>query len=362
MTTLFDPIRVGNLTLPNRIIMAPLTRSRAAGDTVPTDLMATYYAQRASAGLIISEATQVTPQGQGYPNTPGIFNDAQTTAWRKITDAVHAQGGRIFLQLWHVGRISHPDFQPGGAAPVAPSAIQPQGQLYTSKGMVSYAMPRALETDEIPGVVAQYAQGAAQAKIAGFDGVEIHAANGYLIDQFLRDGSNRRTDQYGGSIENRARFLFEVTQAVIDVWGANRVGARLSPLGTFNDMKDSDPAATFGYTAQGLGKMGIAYLHTVETATLGAPADGDAPTVTPILRHAFQGPLMVNGGYTRDTGSAVIASGAADMVSYGELFIANPDLPERFRLNAPLNPPDKPTFYGGDAHGYTDYPSLERAA
>ncbi len=362
MPTLFDPIAVGDLTLPNRIIMAPLTRSRATSDTVPTDLMTTYYAQRASAGLIISEATQVTPEGQGYPNTPGIYNDRQTAAWRKITDAVHARGGRIFLQLWHVGRISHPDFQPDSAAPVAPSAIQPQGQLYTSKGMVPYVTPRALETNEIPGIVAQYAHGARQAKIAGFDGVEVHAANGYLIDQFLRDGSNRRTDQYGGPIENRARFLFEVTQAVVDVWGANRVGVRVSPQGAFNDMKDSDPASAFGYAAQGLSKMGLAYLHTFETAGEDTPITADNPSVTPILRHAFHGPLMVNGGYTQEKGSAVLTSGAADMVSYGELFIANPDLPERFRQNAPLNPPDKPTFYGGDAHGYTDYPALAQAA
>ena len=362
MTTLFDPIALGELELPNRIIMAPLTRSRATPETVPTDLMATYYAQRASAGLIISEATQVTPAGQGYPNTPGIYTDAQTAAWRKITDAVHAKDGRIFLQLWHVGRISHPDFQPDHAAPVAPSAIRPEGQLYTSHGMVPYVMPRALEIGEIPGVVAQYAHGAAQAKVAGFDGVEIHAANGYLIDQFLRDGSNRRTDEYGGSIENRARFLFEVTRAVVDVWGAGRVGARFSPLGAFNDMRDSNPLATFGYAARGLSDMGLAYLHTFEATPGDDPASASRAAATRVLRESFRGPLIVNGGYTQASGNAVLASGAADMVAYGELFIANPDLPERFRHNAPLNPPDRPTFYGGDAHGYTDYPALGQAA
>jgi N-ethylmaleimide reductase len=353
---LSTPVAIGALTLPNRIVMAPMTRNRAGPGNVPTALTAEYYSQRASAGLIITEATQVSPQGVGYPGTPGIHSDAQVAGWRRATDAVHQAGGRIFLQLWHVGRISHPSLQPDGALPVAPSARAPKGEAFTASGPQPFVTPRELRTAEIPEIVGQFEAGARLAKAAGFDGVEIHGANGYLIDQFLRDGTNRRSDRYGGSLAGRARFLIEVTEAVAGVWGPGRVGVRLSPQSAFNDMSDSDPRATFGHAARALAPFGLAYLHIVEP--VGALPEGTAP-LAPDLKQAFGGPLMINGGYTRALAEAALARGAADLVSFGASFLANPDLPLRLVQDAPLNPPDPATFYGGDARGYTDYPALD---
>jgi N-ethylmaleimide reductase len=355
---LFAPFKLGNLELPNRVVMAPLTRQRAGEGNVPHELNATYYAQRASAGLIIAEASQVCPQGQGYPHTPGIHSPEQVAGWKLVTDAVHQHGGRIFLQLWHVGRISHPDFQPGGALPMAPSAIKPSGEALTFEGMKPYVTPRALETEEIAAIVQQYRQGAENALAAGFDGVEIHAANGYLIDQFLRDRTNQRTDNYGGSLENRTRFLLEITEAVTSVWGGNRVGVRFSPSGTFNDMGDSDPAAIFGYATQALNSFNLAYLHIFEAVEADIRHGGKV-LPTSYLRSLYNGTLMVNGGYDRYRGDEVIATGKADLVAFGTLFISNPDLPQRLALNAPLNQADPQTFYGGGAKGYIDYPALQ---
>jgi len=356
---LFSSFQLGPYTLPNRIVMAPLTRNRAGDGNVPTALNATYYVQRASAGLLIAEATQVTPSGQGYPATPGIHSPEQVEGWKLVTEAVHNHGGRIFLQLWHVGRISHPSLQPNGVLPVAPSAIAPaEGTASTYEGPQPYVTPRALEIDELPGIVEQYRQGAANALAAGFDGVEIHGANGYLLDQFLRDGTNKRTDAYGGSIENRARLLLEVTAAVVDVWGADRVGVRLSPSSTFNSMSDSDPTATFSYAIEALNQFGLAYLHLLEPSEADA-RHGGTLIPTSYFRPLFKGTLMTNWDYDRDKANAAIASGDADLVSFGKLFIANPDLPERFRINASLNEPDPSTFYGGGEQGYIDYPALE---
>jgi len=350
MSKLFDPIRVGDLELPNRIIMAPLTRSRAiGGGRVPNALMAQYYVQRASAGLILSEATAVTPQGVGYADTPGIWSDEQVAGWKMVTDAVHAAGGRIFLQLWHVGRISDPVFL-DGALPVAPSAIAAQGHVSLVRPKRAYVTPRALETEEIPGIVAAYRKGAENAKLAGFDGVEIHGANGYLLDQFLQDKTNKRTDAYGGSVENRARLLLEVTDACIEVWGASRVGMHLAPRGDAHDMGDTNPAETFGYVATELGKRGIAFICAREA--LGPNRLG------PQLKKAFGGVYIANEKMTRDSAEQVIASGEADAVAFGQLFIANPDLPERLKINAPLNQPQPETFYHPGAEGYTDYPAL----
>lgn len=352
---LFSSYQLGSLQLSNRIVMAPMTRNRAAQGNVPTDLMATYYQQRASAGLIVSEATQISPQGVGYPATPGIHSDEQVAGWKKVTDAVHKGGGRIYLQLWHVGRISHPSLQPNGALPVAPSAIKPAGDAFTYTGLQPFVTPRALELSEIPGIVRDYTEGAKRAKAAGFDGVEVHAANGYLIDQFLRDGSNKRTDEYGGSIENRTRFLREVTEAVVGVWGADKVGVRVSPVNPFNDMSDADPHAVFGHAAKILNDLKVNYIHVVEPAT-GTP--GPKGRVSPVIRTNYRGTLMANGGYDLKAGNAAIASGAADLVSYGVLFLANPDLPTRFQRGTELNQPQQATFYGGDSKGYTDYPTL----
>ncbi len=354
---LLSPYKLGQLELPNRIVMAPLTRQRAGEGNVPYQLNAEYYVQRATAGLIIAEATQISPQGQGYPNTPGIYSAEQVAGWQLVTDAVHQHKGRIYLQLWHVGRISHPDFQPDGALPVAPSAIAPQGQVMTYEGMKPFVTPRALETWEIPEIVEQYRKAAENALEAGFDGVEIHAANGYLIDQFLRDGTNKRTDKYGGSIENRTRFLLEVTEAVTNVCGANKVGVRLSPSGTFNDMRDSSPLETFGYAAEVLNKFGLAYLHIFEAIEADI-RHGTTVVPTSHLKERFENTLIVNGGYDQTRGDAVLSTGAADLVAFGTLYIANPDLPERFALNAPLNQPDPTTFYGGGEKGYTDYPAI----
>ena len=358
---LFTPLRLGAIELPNRVVMAPMTRSRAGEGNVPTPLMAEYYGQRASAGLIITEATQVSASGQGYPSTPGIHTDAQTLAWRRIAEEVHAKGGLIAAQLWHVGRISHTEFQPNGALPVAPSAIAAAGQSYTSKGLLPFPTPRALETDEIPGLVKAFADAAKRAVFdAGLDGVEIHGANGYLIDQFLRDRTNKRTDRYGGGVENRARFLLEIVDAVATAVGPGRVGVRLSPTGTFNDMADSDPRALYTHVVEALNPFGLAFLHVIEgqPGHHMAPPEG-APHLAAELRRIFKGPFIINGGYSKEQAEAAIAAGAADAVSFGEPFIANPDLPERFRRNAALNTPDKASYYGGDARGYTDYPALE---
>ena len=350
MSKLFDPIRVGDLELPNRIIMAPLTRSRAVGGgRVPNALMAQYYVQRASAGLILSEATAVTPQGVGYADTPGIWSDEQVAGWKLVTDAVHAAGGRIFLQLWHVGRISDPIFL-DGEAPVAPSAIPAAGHVSLLRPMREYPTPRALDTEEIPGVVAAFRKGAENAKLAGFDGVEIHGANGYLLDQFLQDKTNKRTDIYGGSLENRARLMLEVTDACIEVWGVSRVGMHLAPRGDAHDMGDSNAAQTFGYVATELGKRGIAFICAREA--LGANRLG------PQLKKAFGGVYIANEKMTRDSAEKVVASGEADAVAFGQLFIANPDLPKRLELNAPLNAPQPETFYHSGAEGYVDYPAL----
>ena len=350
MSKLFDSIRIGDLELPNRVIMAPLTRSRAVGgDRVPNVLMAQYYVQRASAGLILSEATAVTPQGVGYADTPGIWSDEQVGGWKMVTDAVHAAGGRIFLQLWHVGRISDPAFL-DGELPVAPSAIAAAGHVSLIRPKRAYVTPRALDTEEIPGIVAAFRKGAENAKRAGFDGVEIHGANGYLLDQFLQDKTNKRTDAYGGSVENRARLMLEITDACIAVWGASRVGMHLAPRGDAHDMGDSDPAETFGYVATELGKRGIAFICAREA--LGPNRLG------PQLKKAFGGVYIANEKMTRDSAEQVVASGEADAVAFGQLFIANPDLPKRLKLNAPLNTPQPETFYHPGAEGYVDYPAL----
>lgn len=355
--TLFSPIQLGPYTLPNRTAMAPMTRNRAGEGNVPGALVAEYYAQRASAGLIITEGSQISPQGVGYPATPGIHSAAQVAGWKKVTDAVHARGGHIFLQLWHVGRISHPSLQPDGALPLAPSALQPAGQVYTCQGMQDYVTPHALTLEEIPAIIGQYRSAANNALGAGFDGVEIHGANGYLLDQFLRDGSNQRTDAYGGTLKNRARLLLEATEAVCSVWGANRVGIRLSPLQPFNSMHDSNPEATFSHAVNELNRFGLAYLHITE---MGKDAPGAAGPAFDLLklRRIWNGVYMTNGGYDLARSNAALAGGEADMVSFGVPFLANPDLPMRLSTGAPLNTPDQATFYGGDEKGYTDYPFL----
>lgn len=358
---LLEPIQLGPYQLPNRVVMAPLTRNRALPGNVPGPMNATYYAQRASAGLIVSEASQISPQAQGYPSTPGIHSAEQVEGWKLVTQAVHERGGHIFLQLWHVGRVSHPSLQPNGELPVAPSAIAPEGDASTFKGPKPFVTPRALETDEIPGIIEQYRQAAQNALDAGFDGVEIHGANGYLLDQFLHDGSNHRTDQYGGSIENRARLLMEVTEAVVGVWGSDRVGLRLAPSGTFGSMADSDPKALFTYVVEQLNRFKLAYLHIVEprldnSITLEGDADGLS---TRYFRKIYTGVLISAGGHDRESGNAVVAAGDADMVAYGRWFISNPDLVTRFAHQAALNPYDRDTFYGGDERGYTDYPTME---
>jgi N-ethylmaleimide reductase len=354
---LFQPYRLGNLELRNRIAMAPLTRNRASAGNVPTLLMAEYYAQRASAGLLIAEATQVIAEGQGYIDTPGIHGDAQVEGWRRVTDAVHAKGGRIFLQLWHVGRISHVSLQPGGKAPVAPSAIRAQTKTYIAGGFADVSEPRALELEEIPGVVEAFRQAAANAVRAGFDGVEVHGANGYLLDQFLRDGSNHRTDDYGGSIENRARLLLEVMAAVIGEIGPDRVGVRLSPVTPANDASDSNPQPLFNHVVDRLNDLRPVYIHVIEGAT-GGPRDIDPTFDFGELRRRFRGTYIANNGYDRTAAETALAAGKADLIAFGRPFIANPDLVERLRRDAPLNELDQATLYGGGEKGYTDYPSL----
>ncbi len=354
LAPLFVPIRLGALELPHRIVMAPLTRSRAGTARVAGELQARHYAQRAGAGLIVSEGSQVSEQAIGYPGTPGIHTEAQVAGWRRVTAAVHAAGGRMACQLWHVGRASHPLYQPGGAPPVAPSPIAPTGELRTPEGPRPYPVPRELDEAGIAAIVGQFAHAARQARAAGFDGVEIHGANGYLIDQFLRDRSNQRTDRWGGGIAQRARFLLEVTDAVIAAWGADRVGVRLSPRGRARDMADRDPAATFGHAARELSRRGIAYLHVIEA--LAGPFHTPGERVTPVLRRAFDGPLMLNGGYEPAAAAAALAAGEGDLVSFGTLYIANPDLAERIREGVALAAPDPATYYAGDERGYTDYP------
>jgi N-ethylmaleimide reductase len=359
---LFAPVRLGALSLPNRIVMAPLTRSRARPDGVPTALMAEYYAQRASAGLIITEGANVSPQGRGYAYTPGLYSAGQVAAWGTVTAAVHARGGHIVPQLWHVGRISHPALQPGGELPVAPSALRPQATAYTEVGFTPCATPRALRSDEIAGIVQQYRDAAHNALEAGFDGVEVHAANGYLIEQFLRDSTNQRTDAYGGSIQKRARLLLEVSEAVAAACGADRVGVRLSPLSPVNGAElDSDPAATYGYVVEELDRIGLAYIHVIEGVTQGArevPGGFDLQ----LLRRKFRGRYIANNGYDLALALDARRCGRADLIAFGRAYIANPDLVERLRRGAPLNEPDRATFFGGGAAGYTDYPMLDQVA
>ncbi len=355
MSDLFSPVKLGGIAMSNRMVMAPLTRNRSSMEGVPQDINVTYYEQRATAGLIITEATPISPMGHGYPLLPGIYTEAQIAGWKKVTDAVHAKGGKIVIQLWHVGRISHPTLL-NGAIPVAPSAVKPAGKAFTFNGLVDYVEPRALDASELPGIVADYVQASQNAIKAGFDGVEIHSANGYLLDQFLRDGSNKRSDIYGGSIENRARFLMDVTKAVVDAIGSDKVGLRLSPVNPFNDMKDSNPQALFNYVTEQLNQFNLAYLHVVEGGIHGGgvadPFDFDA------MRKLSKLPYMANLSYDKVRGNAAIASGHADAVAYGVPFISNPDLVERFRQDAPLNEADSKSFYGGTEKGYIDYPTL----
>jgi len=361
-TNLFTPFTLGAISLPNRLVMAPMTRSRADNPGhVPTDMHVEYYVQRATAGLIVTEGSQVSEQGVGYINTPGIYSDEQVAGWKKVTDAVHADGGRIYVQLWHVGRVSHPFFH-NGELPVAPSAIKPEGaKAFTGKGMEEVPTPRALDLSEIPGVVDQFRQAARNAKAAGFDGAEIHGANGYLLDQFLQDGSNQRTDEYGGSLENRSRFVLEVVQAVVDELGADRVGIRFSPQGSAS-IQDSDPVATFSYVTEQLNKFNLAYLHVIEARPGHSMARPDQPAVAAHLRKIFNGAFILNGGYTQETAEKALANNEADLIAFGVPYIANPDLAERFEQGAALNNPDPSTFYVPGEKGYTDYPSLAEAA
>lgn len=363
MTTLFDPIRIGDIELANRIVMAPLTRNRAR-NRVPDELTVAYYRQRASAGLIITEASQISPMGQGYMDTPGIYSAEQVVAWKKVTDAVHAAGGRIVIQLWHVGRISHSSLLPDGAQPVSSTARRPKAKTFTSDGFVDTSEPRALRDDEIPGLVDDYRSAARNAMAAGFDGVEVHSANCYLLEQFLRDSVNDRSGPYGGSIENRARLLVEVMQAVTDEIGAGRVGVRLSPMTTFSDTpRDSNPQALYGHVVERLAPLGLAYMHVVEGETGGVrePA-GVEPFDYAALHAAFPGAWMVNNGYDRAHAMQAVATGDADLVAFGVPFIANPDFVQRLREGAALNAPRPKLFYGGGAEGYTDYPTLEDVA
>jgi N-ethylmaleimide reductase len=359
MTSLFEPYRLGDITLANRIVMAPLTRNRAAAGNVPTALMAEYYRQRAGAGLIIAEATQVCPEGQGYQSTPGIHSAEQVAGWKVVTDAVHKAGGRIFLQLWHVGRVSHVSLQPGGQVPVAPSAIRAKTKTFVNGSFTDVSEPRALELAELPGIVDAYRKGAANAIAAGFDGVEIHGANGYLLDQFLRDGTNKRTDTYGGSIENRARLMLEVADAIVGEIGAGRTGIRLSPVTPANDASDSNPQPLFNYVVEQLDKRGLVYIHAIEGATGGAR--DFAPFDYAALRQRFRNTWIANNGYSLELARSALAAKRADLIAFGRPFIANPDLVERLRRNAPLATGNRETFYGGGAEGYTDYPVLEAA-
>ena len=349
--SLFDPIAVGSLRLPNRIVMAPMTRNRAGAGDVATALNALYYAQRASAGLIISEGTQISPEGKGYPGTPGIHSAEQEEGWRRVTSAVHAEGGRIFAQLWHVGRISHPSLQPANGLPVAPSALRPEGEAVTASGPAPFVTPRALELADIDRIVGDFRRAAERAKRAGFDGVELHGANGYLLDQFLRDSTNLREDRYGGSVENRVRLLLECVDGAAAIFGTGRVGVKLSPLNPFNDIRDSDPQWTFGHAAEELGRRRLAYLHLTRGGD-----DGNFDWQA--LKRAFGGPVILNGGYDFAAAERAVADESADLISFGAAYLSNPDLVERFRRGAALNAADRATFYGGDSRGYIDYPTL----
>lgn len=354
MPTLYDPVKIGALELPNRIVMAPLTRMRAFEERAPGPLNLEHYVQRASAGLILTEATSVTPHGVGYPNTPGLWSELQVQRWTQIVAAVHKAGGRIVTQLWHVGRISDPAYL-DGKLPVAPSAIAPSGNVSVLRPQKAYEVPRALETDEIPAIVADFRKAAENAKRAGFDGVELHAANGYLFDQFLHDGSNKRTDRYGGSIENRARFLLEAVDALLEVWPADRIGIHLNLMSSSHSMQDSNPVALFGYVAEQLNARKLAFIFARESL------EGDTPRLAPLVRQKFKGALIANEGLTRESAERIVANGEVDAASFGRLYIANPDLVERFRHKAPLNEVNSKTIYTSDATGYNDYPTLEQA-
>lgn len=356
---LLNSYELKDMNLSNSLVMAPMTRNRAGDGNTATELMATYYRQRSSAGLIVSEGTQISEQGVGYPNTPGIHTDEQVESWKQVTEAVHEEDGKIFAQIWHVGRISHPIFHDGGL-PVAPSAIKPKGQTFTPEGMKDFVTPRALETDEIRGIVDDYAAAARNAIEAGFDGVEIHGANGYLIDQFIQDGTNKRTDQYGGSKQNRARFALEVTEAVSKAVGSHRTGIRLSPSGEFNDMYDSNSKEIFTYLIDQLNQYDLAYLHLVEPLTDVSNKPNYAKKVAKFFRPVYNGTLITCGKYDQKSGITALQEGHADLVAYAKLFLANPDLPERFAKNAELNTPDRDTFYGGNEKGYTDYPFMDK--
>jgi N-ethylmaleimide reductase len=356
-TKLFEPFKLGPITLPNRLVMAPLTRNRAVPPgMVPSPLAVEYYGQRASAGLLITEASQVSQQGQGYQDTPGIYSKEQVAGWRKVTDRVHDKGGRIFIQIWHVGRVSHISLQPDGGAPVAPSAVRAKGKTFVGGTFTDISEPRALELSEIPGIVDSFRRATRNALEAGFDGVEIHGANGYLLDQFAKDGANKRTDAYGGGIENRARLMLEVAKAVAAEAGANRTGIRISPVTPANDISDSNPQPLFDHIVDGLSALKLVYLHVVEGAT-GGPRD-IAPFDYASLRKRFAGAYMANNGYDVELANKVLAENAADLIAFGKPFISNPDLVERLKAGAPLNEWDKATFYGGGAKGYTDYPAL----
>jgi N-ethylmaleimide reductase len=357
MTDLFSPARFGAIDLANRVVMSSLTRNRAGAGNVPTPLVAEYYRQRASAGLILTEATPICPEGHGYPRTPGIHTPEQIDGWKPVTEAVHGAGGKIALQLWHVGRISHPDLQPGGILPVAPSAIRPAGQVFTGQAMKDFVTPRALELAEMPALVEHYAQAARNAIDAGFDGVEVHAGNGYLLDQFLRSSTNQRTDAYGGSKENRARLLLEVMDAVCKAIGNDRVGLRLSPVTTAGDISDAHPQETFDYVVTQLNPLKLAFLDVLQ-GTGGAPKEKWVPFDYDQLRALYSGNLICNNGYDFATAQQAVTSGAADAIAFGRLLLANPDLVERFRRGAPLNLPDYEKFYSGEEKGYTDYPFL----
>ena len=355
--SLFAPYVLGDLRLANRMVMAPMTRCRAIDGNVPGPLSVTYYVQRAAAGLIITEGSQVSPQGVGFFRTPGIYSEAQVAGWKKVTSAVHQAGGKMFLQLWHVGRMSHPDFLSGGL-PVAPSALPVKEVIHTPYGKKIIPVPRALGLTEIPKIVQDFHDGAASAKEAGFDGVEIHGANGYLLDQFLRDGSNHRTDRYGGSLDNRARLPIEITEAVVAVWGGKKVGFRISPHFNLHAMSDTHPRETFGHLADRLSKLGIAYIHLVEPVGGKMGAVSPDAQMAPLIRKRFDGALILNGGYDKESATRAIEDGLADLIAFGTPFLANPDLPERFRKDAPLNREDPSTFYTGEEKGYTDYPAL----
>lgn len=354
---LFEPFKLGPITLPNRVVMAPLTRNRAVPPgMVPSPLAIEYYAQRASAGLLITEASQVSQQGQGYQDTPGIYSKEQVAGWRKVTEAAHERGGRIFIQLWHVGRISHDSLQPNGGKPVAPSAIRAKGKTFVNGTFTDISEPRALELSEIPGIIDDFRRGAENAMAAGFDGVEIHGANGYLLDQFAKDGTNKRTDAYGGSIENRARLMLEVSKAVAAAAGPERTGIRISPVTPANDVSDSNPQPLFDHIVDHLDALKLTYIHVIEGAT-GGPRD-NAPFDYASLRKRFSRAYVANNGYDLALANKVLDANAADLIAFGKPFISNPDLVERLKKGAPLNAPDKATFYGGGAKGYTDYPTL----